>query len=1488
MESAVTNDTNKKSILENLTKEELVKKCTQLLQIAQKAKQSKSTLQEENSKLKTELNKKNTDPDPALQEYIDNLTQQKLNLVTDNQSLKTKNETLSKRIEEYEVQLKECEEKLNTCDNENTSYKRQIRRLTDENEQLIVDLETLEKQLAIAKEKVSDEANLIDLSESKEKDEKRQELEKMLSISLEEIKKLKNENSGLNDKIEVLKINLGEKDKSILTISQELVLSKSLIEEFEGLNKKKEVNEAESNNLNIKLLESENSIKELKENNTKLKQKLKFYHSKIVKFASIAKELKQNKAEILDMFKSYIDQVKEWKDQLDLGEKNIVKYLSSVVAENQALKQKVEEQSKVEDSCSFDNEIKILTDKHENEKSDLQNQLIHSQDQILNITEEIKRANLNISQLTKDIDQLKQNNLDSNKVIEEKDKIINESQALKATYDEEKEVLLKGIQELEYLKENNLDIEESLRESSRKIENLLLEIQELQKQLEEKKKIETDFNSKLAEKQKLENDLNVQISDLEKQIEALKRSKTNVEKVIEDLESQIESLKTSTEEKITSMSTIIQEQENELNILRKENTTLLKIKSDLHEEINKINNEEKDLKEKSEKFTVETQDKLKECEKTVANLQNQVRSFEELERRSTEEIKNIANENKQLTAQNETLQENLRKFQYSLSNRIDCSIQTNEVPYNLDEFEEQVVSLKRENAELLSEMNEMNQAIKERGEIISKLEAHREEVLKKLQIHETQANKNIDNITEKERIIECLNLELQEYKNNRNLGASNEIISLRSEIENLRDRLNANMENSYADNDTLSTSTISRTEEVNRLKDLEGSWEEKYGKLRNLAVKLKGKVRELTQTIAQNQSEQEEAQKKSMINIKTIQNLQNQCDKLEDDLEKSRKECKNLQIQLNTAANDISRDKQQLADKEEHVSTLKVEIENYKKEKQATDNWKKQVGAKIQTLRKELEANNVLKKEFEAKIVTLNGSLENKEQALKAEVESHKHTKNLLEQSNNERKKNSVLSLEMQDYERGAKESTKKLEKQQEEITKLNNQIESQKTTINALREQNKLLENRVTEEQRNLLTVTSEMATYKKQISSLDDDLSQKLEKIHSLAQQLEVSRSETEELSTELCKVIAEHQKTNSTIKSERDQLSNENLRLHQSLREAQDHLKLSKDELKVIQGEYDGYKVRAQSVLRQNQKRDVGLEEKLSEEVASLLAQNSVLSRQLEESKITVEHLEKENSKLSTEIKEYLNKIRELEEDCDEVKTQFADLSTKHEKTVSENAETLRNLKVHADTVSQCYRQQLSDLENRHSREVLELQSRLEKVPTPSETSPVLPTMPRGEGEGSESIDSNSSIPVHPIPLERLLGADSDQEIERIKKKLNEQESKVTHLTALLSDTEQDLVKHIQMNKLLKEEIRRQQRSEEREKHAENLEYLKNVVFKFVTLNSGDERSRLVPVMNTILKLSPEETKELNAVAKGSDLSLKGWSNYLPTWSSPSKPQ
>lgn len=48
--------------------------------------------------------------------------------------------------------------------------------------------------------------------------------------------------------------------------------------------------------------------------------------------------------------------------------------------------------------------------------------------------------------------------------------------------------------------------------------------------------------------------------------------------------------------------------------------------------------------------------------------------------------------------------------------------------------------------------------------------------------------------------------------------------------------------------------------------------------------------------------------------------------------------------------------------------------------------------------------------------------------------------------------------------------------------------------------------------------------------------------------------------------------------------------------------------------------------------------------------------------------------------------------------------------------------------------------------------------------------------------------------------------------------------------------------------------------------NLEYLKNVLLQFMFLRPGSERERLLPVIDTMLQLSPEEKGKLAALAQG----------------------
>ena len=182
----------------------------------------------------------------------------------------------------------------------------------------------------------------------------------------------------------------------------------------------------------------------------------------------------------------------------------------------------------------------------------------------------------------------------------------------------------------------------------------------------------------------------------------------------------------------------------------------------------------------------------------------------------------------------------------------------------------------------------------------------------------------------------------------------------------------------------------------------------------------------------------------------------------------------------------------------------------------------------------------------------------------------------------------------------------------------------------------------------------------------------------------------------------------------------------------------------------------------------------------------------------------------------------------------------------------------------------------------------------------------SMEREAAEGSENVTPQPAgaprepEPELPVPLERLLSSADDSvsvisqttdltATERDRLTAAESElsaSRLTeqHLSSLLHESEASNAKLSQLCDALKEEIRRAERSEERQQHLNQMEYLKNVIVKFVTLKEGDERTRLLPVLSTMLKLSPQEMTELTKVANGGDTGGRdqGWAGYLHLWS------
>ena len=120
-------------------------------------------------------------------------------------------------------------------------------------------------------------------------------------------------------------------------------------------------------------------------------------------------------------------------------------------------------------------------------------------------------------------------------------------------------------------------------------------------------------------------------------------------------------------------------------------------------------------------------------------------------------------------------------------------------------------------------------------------------------------------------------------------------------------------------------------------------------------------------------------------------------------------------------------------------------------------------------------------------------------------------------------------------------------------------------------------------------------------------------------------------------------------------------------------------------------------------------------------------------------------------------------------------------------------------------------------------------------------------RGEGSEDGSVtrrqrEDTENDSRKPIPLEILLNSPlvSEESIvlqtelepvsfDQYSESLAIVEKRCSHLAALLAESEANEARLSQLSDALKEEIRRTERAEERQKHIENLEYLKNVVLK-----------------------------------------------------------
>lgn len=643
-----------------------------------------------------------------------------------------------------------------------------------------------------------------------------------------------------------------------------------------------------------------------------------------------------------------------------------------------------------------------------------------------------------------------------------------------------------------------------------------------------------------------------------------------------------------------------------------------------------------------------------------------------------------------------------------------------------------------------------------------------------------------------------------------------------------------------------------------------------------------------------------QASQQAMLNF---QGLQSDYDHLQDQHEATKSLCKEAEAKLAVVEGDRAAARQEAADARAERDLLKQRNELLATDLAVAQQCRSSLEARLAALEAQARLAEEREERHTGHVDMLEKSLEDTSRKLVAAQEALAVVTRELEEHKKESKMHTLLDLEIADYERTVAELNNLLKERSGELENTRKESLAYQSKITSLVEHIGYLESQKKADDERMLA-------FKETVANLKEGLSR--------------SRKHEEDLlQSELgyAEVSRRCQELESTFRTTKDNYQRAIKALESKVASLKEELETSRGELQATKVEFDNYKVRVHTVLKQQKKGTVGgvesaeapseAQEKLQgameqmrQKVRDLTEQLQLSRSEAEASRDEYDRLAQRHQAIALELEareaQWKRRLEDVikQNSADmsveldrQLQKQYEELSAKYQKKLAiQEQQHSKALELHVDTVEQL------------KREIAELQQRLptrQGSPPHDETIDIT-TLERQDGEGSESVS-----PVPPViaklspwslvpsggfkPLEQLLHEDEDlvvaEDLDALHTKITDSQKKVDHLAELLNESESSNLRMTEQIRVLKEEIRRLERNQEREKHAQNLEYLKNVIMKFVTLRGGSEKERLVPVLTTMLKLSPEEKKDLEAVVTGEAqqeaAAASSWGGYLPRW-------
>ncbi|KAL2310611.1 hypothetical protein Nmel_002275 [Mimus melanotis] len=589
---------------------------------------------------------------------------------------------------------------------------------------------------------------------------------------------------------------------------------------------------------------------------------------------------------------------------------------------------------------------------------------------------------------------------------------------------------------------------------------------------------------------------------------------------------------------------------------------------------------------------------------------------------------------------------------------------------------------------------------------------------------------------------------------------------------------------------------------------------------------------------------------------------------------------------------------------------------------------------------KELEAEKLLREQKTKEHSGAVREVEELQMQLQKEKKHLQKTMQELELARKDAQKSTLMDMEIADYERLVKELNQKITDKDSRIEDLEQKTGIQKQKQETLQEEIKSLQSTMQQDEERNAKIKQLLVKTKKELADSKQAESDHLMLQASLKEELEASQQQVEAykarnftfLLIQVAVLTSEKHKVQEQLRTSTEQHQRTLSACQQKISTLQEECRAAQAEQEAVTSEFESYKVRVHNVLKQQKNKSAARTESEGakqerEQLEMVIDQLKVkLQDAQHNSQMNASELQALQSEHDTLLERHNKMLQETVAKEAELREKLCTIQSENMVLKTEHAQALSQLTAQNEALRNNFRDQVRNLQEEHRKTVETLQQQLSRVEAqlfqlksePSTRGPAvsnlatknlrerrstdLPvldvhTVAREEGEGMETTDTESvsSASTYVQSLEQLLNSSeakpepsqwqADLTKDELIQKLNTTTKSADHLNELLRESEATNAILMEQIKLLKNEIRRLERNQEREKSVANLEYLKNVLLQFIFLKSGSEKERLLPVIDTMLQLSPEEKGKLVAIAQGEEESTSrpsGWASYLHSWS------